>query len=87
MSKKVNEDNQTYIFECPNCEIIIQVKKNETNCCIFRCGIYKNNFVQIPPHANKEECDRLKNNDLIYGCGKPFKFNKNKQEVEICEYI
>lgn len=87
MTKQVNEDNDMYIFECPHCEITIEVKKNETNCCIFRCGIYKNNFNQIPPHSNKDECDRLKNNDLIYGCGKPFKFNKETKEIEICDYI
>ena len=27
---------------------------------------------QIDPHLKKEECDRLKSKNLIYGCGKPF---------------
>lgn len=87
MTKQVKEDKDIYIFECPHCDITIQVKKNEINCCIFRCGIYKNNYNQIPPHTKKEECDRLKNNNLIYGCGKPFKFNKELKEIEICGYI
>jgi len=66
----------------------------ELNCKIFRCGIYKNNFEQIDPHLNKEECDRLYNNGLIYGCSKPFIVNitiKNDNNVDyesvICDYI
>jgi hypothetical protein len=66
----------------------------ELNCKIFRCGIYKNNFEQIDPHLNKEECDRLYNNGLIYGCSKPFMVNitiKNDNNVDyesvICDYI
>lgn len=85
--KEVTLDNNFYIFECPHCDRTITVKQNELNCCIFRCGVYKNNFQQIPPHSKKEECDRLKDNDLIYGCGKPFKFNKQNNLVEICDYI
>ena len=41
----------------------------------------------------KEECDRLKREDLIYGCGKPFqivveiKEGKNIYLIQKCEYI
>lgn len=84
---KIKEYNNIYIFDCPHCNIKIEVKKNQINCCIFRCGIYKNNYKQISQHLKKEECDRLKENNLIYGCGKPFKYNKQKQEIEICDYI
>jgi len=45
----------------------------EINCAIFRCGIYKNNYSQVNPHATKEQCDKLAQDGLIYGCGKPFK--------------
>ena len=40
---------------------------------------------------NKNECDRLFKEGLIYGCGKPFKLIINEQEnkyfTEKCDYI
>ena len=48
---------------------------------------------KIPPHLHKEECDRLVQENLIYGCGKPFQLI-SKQENNItywsaikCGYI
>ena len=70
-------------MNCPHCNISIIIE--EVNCAIFRCGIYKNTFLQIDPHLPKEECDLLKSNDLIYGCGKPFQLNNN--QLIKCEYI
>lgn len=83
-----NIDN-FYIFNCPHCNQKIQVGKDEVNCRIFRCGIYKNNCKPIPPHTSKDECDRLKNNNLIYGCSKPFKFVTIDKinSINICDYI
>ena len=76
--------NKLIICECPHCKIfIIRV---ELNCKIFRCGIYKNNFEQIDPHLNNNICDELALNNLIYGCGKPFRIDGNNN-VLICEYI
>lgn len=77
------------IVECPHCKEQIYIMKKEFNCKIFRHGILKKNLEQINPHLNKQECDRLKKEDLIYGCGKPFKlFEKNNQVIaEICDYI
>jgi len=85
----VIETEHFYIFSCPHCNQEIEVKKNELNCCIFRCGIYKNNYNQIPPHSSKIECNRLKNLDLIFGCSKPFKFIiiDNVKKIIICDYI
>ena len=40
---------------CPHCNISIIVLKTELNCCIFRCGIYKN--------SNNQEINEI--NDLI----------------------
>lgn len=74
-----------YQFRCPHCQAIIQVAYNQVNCKIFRCGVYKKNNQPIPPHTSKKECDRLTNNNLINGCGKPFKFNG--KNVTICDYI
>ena len=74
-----------YHFACPHCKMIIIVREKEVNCKIFRCGIFKGNGIQIPPHLPKNICDKLKENDLIYGCGKPFMFKGTY--VEICDYI
>lgn len=75
------------IVICPHCNLFIEIL--ELNCKIFRHGIYKNNNQQIPPHAKKDECDYLFTNNLIYGCGKPFKIEiiDNKFIAINCEYI
>lgn len=74
------------IVECPHCFDQIIIYKNEINCRIFRHGIYKNTGMNMNPHENKNECDRLYANDEIYGCGKPFKLDNDDKPV-ICEYI
>jgi len=88
-----------YFIKCPHCQGDIIVSKTEINCGIFRHGIYKNNYQPIDPHLPKNECDRLVSNDLIYGCGKPFKIlvtqkcNERSEQLEIqlnvsiCDYI
>lgn len=75
------------IIICPHCNEYIEII--ELNCGIFRHGVYKFNNEQINPHMNKEDCDYLIENNLIYGCGKPFqiKINNNIVEIIICEYI
>ena len=74
------------IVNCPNCnnpDLIEQL-----NCRIFRHGILKSNNTQINPHASKEECEYYINNDLIHGCGKPFRVLENNDfKTVICEYI
>ena len=45
---------------------------------------------QINPHTNKQKCDKLIKENLIYGCVKPFKITKSnddKLKIEICDYI
>ena len=83
-------DDFTIIVQCPNCYEFVAVKKSELNCKIFRHGILKSNFKQIDPHLPKEKCDKLIKNDLIFGCGKPFKILEeisNKYSAIICDYI
>ena len=85
----VIEDNNLYRLTCPHCDQPIEILKNQLNCRIFRCGILKSSYKQIGPHTKKVECDRLKEQDLIFGCSKPFKFiTKNGiNSIEICGYI
>jgi hypothetical protein len=77
------------IINCPHCNESILVYLNELNCHIFRHGIYKQNLTQINPHLDKKTCDNLYENNLIYGCGKPFKIIKKDKDyyAEICDYI
>jgi hypothetical protein len=68
---------------CPHCNGMILIL--ELNCCIFRHGVMKQTDTQIDPHLNKTECDRLVEQGLIYGCGKPFRIVNGI--VEVCDYI
>ena len=83
MSEKVE-----IIIICPHCKDFVLIE--QLNCCIFRHGSMKNDNKQLHPHLCKKECDFLFNNNLIWGCGKPFKIIKKDDgniEVEICDYI
>jgi hypothetical protein len=65
------------IIQCPHCQQAFEIL--EINCRIFRCGVYKKNYEQIPPHLPKQQCDELAKNEAIIGCGKPFEL------VPLCE--
>tara|TARA_Y100000590_G_C15716437_1_gene1012068 strand:- start:99 stop:356 length:258 start_codon:yes stop_codon:yes gene_type:complete len=79
------------IVKCPHCNLYIIIKKKDYNCKIFRHGVYKNNLEKhIHPHLSKEECDKLKYEDKIYGCGKPFMLIDNSTDSPSaikCDYI
>ena len=79
--------SETIIVVCPNCNEFIIIEK--LNCCIFRHAVFKETGIQIDPHSSKDVCEQLLNNNLILGCGKPFKIivEGEKINVEICEYI
>jgi len=81
------EKNINIIVSCPHCNSQILIE--QLNCKIFRHGIFKSNNTQINPHSSKKDCDYYINNDLIYGCGRPFRIVEinNELETEICEYI
>jgi hypothetical protein len=72
------------ILNCPYSDCNIAIEIIEINCAIFRCGIHKNG-TQIDPHLVKEECDKLKQEDKIWGCGRPFKLINGS--LIKCEYI
>ena len=77
-----------YNFNCPHCNTEIIVHNNDLKCQIFRHAVYKHNYEQVDPHMNKELCDILVKNDLVYGCCKPFeiKYIDNIMYALICEY-
>ena len=80
----------SYYIECPHCNMMMELPKNEINCAIYRHGVIKATGKQMDPHAPKHVCDYLLQNNLIYGCGKPFRVIHKSQEniwVEKCEYI
>ena len=89
-------DNNMYSFYCPHCSEGIEVESTQVNCRIFRHGAFftktPDNIIipttQINPHSSKEECDRLVENNLIIGCGKPFELVpvNGGYNVRICEY-
>jgi len=76
------------IISCPHCNDQIQIYLKEIKCAIYRHGVYKSNYKQIDSHLNEENCNNLIENDLIYGCGKPYQLIKviNEWKVISCEY-
>lgn len=98
-SKPVNLDTQAnvFTFECPNCDMFVEVEKNQINCGIFRHAyffrkdIYGNiNLIaQLNPHTPKSVCDRLLAEGSIIGCGKPFRLTctGNLYVAQTCNYI
>lgn len=83
---EASSDDTILVTSCPWCNIGIGVARNQINCKIFRCGVYKQNVdMQIKPHAPKEICDSAAQRGQILGCGKPFTFNGDV--TERCDYI
>ena len=81
---------KNYLLDkCPHCKILVYLPVKDFNCKIYRHGVYKDNMKQIDPHMKKEECDRLAEEGLIYGCGKPFKIVHKGEScvLEKCGYI
>lgn len=85
------EQDRSYIFQCPHCELYIQVSEAQINCQIFRHGVLISTGEQVNPHASKEECDRLVENNLVNGCCRPFKLFLDSSGIvkyaDKCEYI
>ncbi len=71
------------IVNCPNCNQYIIIE--QLNCCIFRCGVFKYNGIQIPPHLGQIQCNNLIEQRLIYGCASPFRIVNGVAET--CDYI
>jgi hypothetical protein len=86
----IHIDNNTLIFKCPHCSLYVEVKIKYLNCKIFRHAFYKSNMNQINPHTPEDECNKLLQHDLVYGCAKPFMIlldDLNNYIVVKCGYI
>lgn len=77
--------NPYLILQCPYPDCNIAIEIIEINCAIFRCGVHKHNGTQVEQHLPKEECDKLKRDDKIWGCGRPFQLVNDK--CICCDYI
>ena len=75
------------LISCPHCSMTVEIIA--LNCRIFRCGVFKNTMRQIDPHLPKEQCEKLIEDRVIYGCARPFKVEgtTDKPEVSVCGYI
>ena len=78
---------EAMIFNCPHCNLLIEVLTKDIACGIFRHGTFISNGNQMDPNSNKQLCDTMVQEQKIYGCGKPFRIDLNSKEVTICDYI
>lgn len=87
MSQSIYHDPDLdhFYFKCPHCELLCQVPRSEIRCTVFRHAVFKKSGEFVPPHAEKEECERWIREDLVWGCAKPFRFNGKM--VEVCGYV
>lgn len=63
-----------FSVQCPHCKDWIWIE--QINCGIFRHAVFKHNLQQIPPHSSEQDCLNFIQQDMIYGCGKPFQIVK-----------
>jgi len=82
-------EDDTYVFDCPRCGVLIQVARAETNCRIFRHAVYAGTVDPIPPHTPRDECERLVAGGLVVGCAGPFRLvlEADPPYAEACGYI
>ena len=90
--KPVIKDGSIYIFQCPHCDNLTMVDRNDVNCSIFRHGYFINNGIlseQVNPHLPKEQCEELVKSGKVVGCCKPFQLERYRDTyiVKKCDYI
>lgn len=75
-------------FKCPHCQNFFVVEESEINCRIVRHFAFRDG-TQLNPHAPKQDCERVVQEDLGYGCAKPC-FLTNEAgvwEARMCDYV
>jgi hypothetical protein len=65
----VHVDGNLFHYQCPHCELWIQVRREDLNCKIFRHGVFIDSGKPIDPHASKGDVESQSHN--ILGCGGP----------------
>lgn len=80
-----SRDGKENLVFCPHCSGGIIIEK--INCGIFRHAIFKVNGQLVPPHTPKHVLDEYIEKEMIYGCGKPFKYQRGDAVPVICDYI
>jgi hypothetical protein len=80
-----NTATDTFYFACPHCGQMCEVPRDLIRCTIFRHAVFKQNMQFVPPHAPKAECDRWIREGLVWGCGRPFRFDG--RTVSVIGYI
>jgi len=79
-----------YTFACPWCKEVVVVRPQDVACKIFRHAEFKGTagrFRFVNPHAPLAECERWVREDLIVGCGKPFRLEAHAKRVSKCGYL
>ena len=84
-NNRSSSDSSTLL--CPHCHLPIEIE--EVNCGIFRHGTFKSSGRQIYQHLDRQGCEQLVRDDLIYGCGRPFRvaIQNGMYFTETCGYI
>jgi hypothetical protein len=62
------------LIQCPWCKLFVWIE--DIGCGIFSHAVMKNTMKQII--TSKEQCEYLKYNDLIFGCGCQFRLIGNE---------
>ncbi len=76
-------------FMCPHCYGTVIINEAEINCGIFRHATFRETGECIHPHATQEQCELLIHEGKIFGCGQPFKLEKNIENgwsISICGF-
>ena len=78
-------------FECPHCSGSVVIGQSDVHCGVFRHAVYRCSGERIPDHSPKELCDRLVAEGRVFGCAKPFRLFREKEEeggwvAEKCKY-
>ena len=78
--QEIKEKVEEPIVVCPHCKESILIEK--LNCGIFRHGVSKVTGQQLTPHLDKQNCDSLKDRDLI-AKDKESEMNNKIYELEL----
>jgi hypothetical protein len=84
----IKYDIKMIITTCPSCQGDVIILEEEIACGVFRHAVYKNG-TDVGQHSSKEYMDGLIKNDLVWGCGRPFRLEKKEESYEAveCDWI